>query len=99
MAEVIIIEVDCDPVLYPKVNAILGLDPNTGAGDWPKGLLTHIGGGREGTDGVVEGGEPPAEQAAWHGSTLGPAPRRAGAAPAERIERRRLLRQRHASNR
>jgi len=35
MAEVIIIEVDCDPSLYPKVNGILRLDPITGAGDWP----------------------------------------------------------------
>jgi hypothetical protein len=26
MAEVIIIEVDCDPALYPQVNGILGLD-------------------------------------------------------------------------
>ena len=32
MAEVIIIEVDCDPSLYPKVNGILGLDPQEGRG-------------------------------------------------------------------
>ena len=47
MPEMIVIEVDCDPALYPKVNASMGLDPNTGAGDWPKGLITHVGGGGE----------------------------------------------------
>ena len=65
MAEVIIIEVDCDPALYSKVNGILGLDPNTGAGDWPKGLLTHIGGGGEGTVVVVEVWESRADQESW----------------------------------
>ena len=45
MAEVIIIDVDCDPALYPKVNEVLGLDPTTGAGDWPSGLLSHVGSG------------------------------------------------------
>jgi hypothetical protein len=39
MADVIIIEVECDPGLYPKVNEILGLDATTGAGEWPPGLL------------------------------------------------------------
>ena len=62
MAEVIIIEVDCAPALYPRVNAILGLDPNTGAGDWPKGLLTHIGSGGDGTVVVVEVWESRADQ-------------------------------------
>jgi hypothetical protein len=42
-AEVIIIEVDCDPALYSKVNEILGLVPSIGASGWPNGLLTHIG--------------------------------------------------------
>ena len=28
---------------YDKVNAILGLDPSTGAGDWPAGLTSHTG--------------------------------------------------------
>ena len=28
---------------YNAVNALLGLDPNTGEGDWPAGLLHHVG--------------------------------------------------------
>ena len=86
MAEVIIIEVECDPVLYPKVNGILGLDPNTGSGDWPKGLLTHVGGGGDGT--VVAGrslGVSDADQEAWM-AKLGPAMAQAGVAEPRRME-------------
>ena len=28
---------------YKKVNAILGVDPTTGEGDWPAGLTSHTG--------------------------------------------------------
>ena len=28
---------------YLAVNAKLGLDPDTGSGDWPAGLLSHTG--------------------------------------------------------
>ena len=86
MAEVIIIEVDCDPALYMKVNGILGLDPNTGAGDWHKGLVTHIGGGGEGTVVVVEVWESRADQEAWMASKLGPALAQAGVAQPKRME-------------
>jgi len=86
MPEVIIIEVDCDPALYPKVNAILGLDPNTGAGDWPKALLTHIGGGGAGTVVVVEVWESRAAQESWMASKLGPALGQAGVPQPKRME-------------
>jgi hypothetical protein len=86
MAEVIIIEVDCDPALYPKVNAILGLDPNTGAGDWPKGLRTHVGGGGDGTVVVVEVWESRTDQESWMASTLGPALGQAGVSQPKRME-------------
>ena len=86
MAELIIIEVDCDPALYSKVNEILGLDPNTGAGDWPKGLLTHIGSGGDGTVVVVEVWESRADQESWMASTLGPALGQAGVAQPKRME-------------
>jgi hypothetical protein len=85
MAEVIIIEVDCDPSLYPKVNAILGLDPNAGTGDWPKGLLTHIGGGGNGTVVVVEVWESRSDQESWM-ATLGPALAQAGVGEPKRME-------------
>jgi hypothetical protein len=90
MAEVIIIEVDCDPSLYPKVNAILGLDPDTGAGEWPKGLLTHIGGGADGKVVVVEVWESRADQESWM-ATLGPALAQAGVAEPKRMEWHSLL--------
>ena len=85
MPEVIIMEVDCEPALYPKVNAILGLDPKTGAGNWPKGLLTHIGGGGEGKVVVVEVWESRADQESWMAS-LGPALAEAGVAEPKRME-------------
>ncbi len=86
MAEVIIIEVDCDPALYAKVNEILGLDPNSGSGDWPKRLLTHIGGGGDGKVVVVEVWESRADQESWMASTLGPALVQAGVAQPKRME-------------
>jgi hypothetical protein len=86
MAEVIIIEVDCDPALYPKVNESLGLNPNTGVGDWPKGLLTHLGGGGDGTVVVVEVWESRADQESWMSSKLGPALAQAGVGQPKRIE-------------
>ena len=86
MAEVIIIEVDCDPALYPKVNEILGLDPDTGGGDWPKGLVSHVGGGGNGTVAVIEVWESRAEQESWMTSALGPALAQAGVPPPKRTE-------------
>ena len=86
MAEMIVIEVDCDPALYPKVNEVLGLDPTTGAGDWPKGLLSHSGGGGDGTVVVVEVWETRADQEAWMGSTLGPALGKVGVPQPKRME-------------
>jgi hypothetical protein len=86
MSELIVIEVDCDPALYAKVNESLGLDPNTGTGDWPKGLVTHIGGGGDGTVTVVEVWESRADQEAWMGSTLGPALGQAGVGQPRRME-------------
>jgi hypothetical protein len=85
MAEVIIIEVECDPALYPKVNGILGLDPNAGTGEWPKGLLTHLGGGGDGTVAVVEVWESRADQETWM-AKLGPALAQAGVAEPKRME-------------
>jgi len=86
MAEVIVIEVDCDPALYPKVNEALGLDPATGSGDWPKGLLSHVGGGSEGKVVVVEAWESRAEQEAWMATSLGPALGEVGVPQPKRME-------------
>jgi len=86
MAEVIVIEVDCDPALYPKVNEALGLDPATGSGDWPKGLLSHVGGGSEGKVVVVEAWKSRAEQEAWMATSLGPALGEVGVPQPKRME-------------
>ena len=73
MAELIVIEVDCDPALYPKVNEVLGLDPGSGSGDWPSGLRSHVGGGGDGSVEPVEVWETRADQEAWMATKLGPA--------------------------
>jgi hypothetical protein len=85
MPEMIIIEVDCDPALYPKVNTTLGLDPNSGSGDWPKGFISHVGGGGDGTVVVVEAWESRADQEKWM-ETLGPALAEAGVSQPKRME-------------
>ena len=86
MAELILIEVDCDPALYPKVNEALGLDPATGSGDWPKGLLSHVGGGSDGKVVVAEIWESRADQEAWMASKLGPALGQVGVPQPKRME-------------
>jgi hypothetical protein len=86
MAEVIVIEVECDPALYPKVNEMLGLDVDTGGGGWPKGLVTHIGGGSSGKVVVVEVWQSRAEQEAWMSSKLGPALGQVGVPQPTRME-------------
>jgi hypothetical protein len=45
MAELLILDFDgVDEADYRKVNGALGLDPATGAGDWPAGLVSHVAG-------------------------------------------------------
>ena len=75
MAELLILEVDgVDETDYAKVNAQLGLDPDTGSGDWPAGLITHV---ASLTDGgktyVVEVWESQEAQADFMQSRLGAA--------------------------
>ena len=43
MAELLILEFEgVTEADYRNVSAHLGLDPDTGAGDWPAGQLTHL---------------------------------------------------------
>ena len=45
MAELLILEFDgVSESEYRNVNAELGIDPETGKGDWPAGLITHLAG-------------------------------------------------------
>jgi hypothetical protein len=44
MAEAIILEfAGLDVEDYNRVNEVLGIDPRSGQGDWPEGLLSHTG--------------------------------------------------------
>lgn len=44
MPELVVLEFDqVDETQYQRVNAELGIDTTTGEGDWPPGLITHIG--------------------------------------------------------
>ena len=59
---------------YDAVNAALGIDPTTGAGDWPDGLITHSGGVNEaGHLVVMEVWDSPEHQARFMEGRLGEA--------------------------
>lgn len=75
MAELLILEVDgVDETDYAKVNAQLGLDPVTGAGAWPTGLITHLAGlTDEGRAYVIEVWESQQAQAEFMQTRLGAA--------------------------
>jgi hypothetical protein len=96
MAETIIIEIDTDPALYGKVNEILGLDPTTGKGDWPKGMQSHLGSGGDGSVVVVEVWDSRADQEEFLASRLGPALGQAGVGQPKRMEWLSLLGQHHS---
>ncbi len=45
MAELLVLEFEgVGQEEYEKVNEVLGIDMNSGSGDWPKGLLSHSAG-------------------------------------------------------
>lgn len=74
MAELLILNFDgVDEADYAKVNAELGLDPHTGAGDWPAGLISHITGMSDGHGYVIEVWESQQAQADFMNSRLGAA--------------------------
>ncbi len=85
MAEVIVFEIDCAPALYSEVNRALGLDPERRTGDWPEGLVTHIGAGKDGLVAVFEVWKSRAEQESWM-SKLGPALEEVGVPQPRRME-------------
>jgi hypothetical protein len=59
---------------YAAVNKILGIDPVTGEGDWPAGLLSHVGATGAGGDlVVVEVWDSQESQGAFMATRLGPA--------------------------
>ena len=75
MAEALILEfAGLTEADYRAVNSNLGIDMNTGQGDWPSGMLSHAGGPGSGDTWVVtEVWESRADQAAFMESRLGAA--------------------------
>jgi hypothetical protein len=62
------------PKEYNAVNAALGIDPATGEGDWPDGLITHAAGLNEaGHLVVIEVWDSPQHQARFMEGRLGEA--------------------------
>jgi hypothetical protein len=74
MSEALILEFQGTQADYDAVNEILGIDPATGQGDWPVGLLSHV--GAEGATGnmlVLEVWDSQESQGNFMATRLGPA--------------------------
>ncbi len=71
---------------YEAVNRILGIDPVSGSGDWPKGLTSHVGAGKPGGWVVVEVWESKGDQEAFMQERLGGALQQGGVAAPTRVE-------------
>lgn len=72
---------------YNAVNAILGLDPATGGGDWPTGLMSHTGAATAGGGFIVfEVWDSKESQEAFMDSRLGPALGQASVPQPMRVE-------------
>lgn len=93
MAELLMLEFDgLDETDYAKVNAQLGLDPKTGAGDWPAGLISHLAGVEEGGSAyVIEVWESQEAQAAFMQSRLGAALAAGGVSATPKVTWARLV--------
>ena len=86
MAEALILEFPGDASLYNKVDEILGTRPD-GTGDWPDGMLSHVGASPDGNSLVVfEVWESKAKQEAFMNERLGAALTQAGAPAPTRVE-------------
>lgn len=86
MAEAIVLEFSGDPALYHRVNEILGVNAD-GSGDWPDGLVSHVGGSKNGNSLIVfEVWESQAQQEAFMSGRLGAALAEAGVPAPSRVE-------------
>jgi hypothetical protein len=87
MAEAIILEFPGGPDLYNRVNEILGISPADGGGDWPDGMVSHVGASKDGNSLLVfEVWETQAHQEAFMNTRLGAALAQAGAPEPTRVE-------------
>jgi hypothetical protein len=88
MADGLILEFDGFGIeKYEQVNGLLGIDMESGEGDWPAGMLAHTGGAKDGGWVVFEVWASRADQAAFMQDRLGPALAEAGIeGPPARLE-------------
>lgn len=88
MAEGLILEFDGLSIDdYRRVNELLGIDMDSGEGDWPPGLLTHVGAAKDGGWVVFELWSSRAEQERFLADRLGAALAKAGVdGPPARME-------------
>jgi hypothetical protein len=77
---------DLDPTIYEAVNGKLGIDMHTGAGDWPKGLVSHSAGFTSTGFAVLEVWTSKEEQEAFMNGRLGAALQAGGAPEPTRME-------------
>jgi hypothetical protein len=87
MADALVLEFDEDRALYERVNGLLGIDPASGEGDWPPGLLFHSGAAKPGGFLVFEIWESKADQERFMEERLGRALQEGGVSgPPSRLE-------------
>lgn len=97
MSDALILEFTGTADDYRAVNAILGIDPDSGEGDWPAGLLIHTGtAGARGNVVVFEVWDSQASQGAFMSSRLGPALDKVGLPEPTRVEWLSVLGEHHA---
>jgi hypothetical protein len=88
MADALILEFDgLDRANYEAVNGHLGIDMDSGEGDWPDGLISHTGGAKPGGWVVFEVWESKDAQERFMNERLGAALQKGGVtAPPTRVE-------------
>ena len=97
MAELLILDFEgVDEADYVKVNRELGLDPGTGAGAWPAGLITHVAGVSDaGHSYVIEVWESQQAQADFMTSRLGAAMAEGGVSAVPQVTWARVMGHHH----
>ena len=99
MSQALILEFkDATADQYEAVDRLLGLDPRTGEGDWPDGLLHHIGTASDRSGVVVmEVWDSQESQGTFMASRLGPALDKVGLPEPTRVEWLPILGEHHVS--
>jgi hypothetical protein len=88
MAEALILEFDGDvgKQHYDNVNRTLGIDPGSGEGDWPQGMIFHSGAAKPGGWVVFEIWDSKDAQERFMAERLGPALQQNDVPPPSRAE-------------